>query len=51
MTWEFIMALVFAVPIILAPVAYVWYLNIGGVYSVLKERKKARLAAKRVVAR
>lgn len=51
MSWEFIMALVFAIPIILAPAAYVWYLNIGGIYAAVKKRKRARLAARRVLVR
>ena len=38
----FIVALVLAVPIILLPVAYVWYLNIGGILSIVAERRKAR---------
>jgi hypothetical protein len=50
MSWEFITALVFAVPVILAPVAYVWYLNIGGICAAVKEKKRAKLAARRVVA-
>jgi hypothetical protein len=50
MSWEFVTALVFAVPVILAPVAYVWYLNIGGMCAIVKERSRARLAARRVVA-
>ena len=42
MSWEFITALVFAVPVILAPVAYVWYLNIGGICAAVRERKRAK---------
>ena len=39
MTVEFIVALVIAVPIILFPVAFVWYLNIGGLTAALKAKK------------
>lgn len=44
MDWEFILALIVAVPIILLPVAFVWYLNIGGVLAAVREarRKRAR---------
>ena len=45
MQWEFIVALVIAIPIILFPAAFVWYLNIGGIYAAIKEaleRKAAR---------
>ncbi len=40
---ELIIALAIAIPIILFPAAFVWYLNISGIYSVVKEllRKKA----------
>jgi len=39
MQWEFIVALVIAIPIILFPVAFVWYLNIGGIYAAIKEAR------------
>ena len=31
MEWQFIVALVVMIPVILLPVAFVWYLNLGGV--------------------
>lgn len=42
MEWGFIVALVLAIPIILFPVAFVWYLNIGGIYAAVKEARKRR---------
>ena len=45
MTVEFIVAIAVAVPIILFPVAFVWYLNVGGVAAALKA-KKAKAVAK-----
>lgn len=45
MQWEFVVALVIAIPIILFPAAFVWYLNVGGVYHAIqeaRERKRAR---------
>ncbi|UCH43140.1 MAG: hypothetical protein JSW16_00970 [Dehalococcoidales bacterium] len=44
MQWEFIVALVIAIPVVLLPVALVWYLNIGGVYTAIKEAKERRVA-------
>ena len=44
MQWEFIVALVIAIPIILFPAAFVWYLNIGGIYTAIKEAKERRVA-------
>jgi len=42
MEWEFIVALVVAVPIILLPVAFIWYLNIGGVLAAMREARLKR---------
>ena len=39
MQWEFIVALVIAIPIILFPAAFIWYLNIGGIYAAVKEAR------------
>ncbi len=44
MHWEMVIALIIAVPVILFPAAYVWYLNIGGIFSNFKEAKAKRLA-------
>jgi len=44
MQWEFVVALVLAIPIVLFPVAFVWYLNIGGITVKLKEARKAKAA-------
>jgi len=39
MQWELVVALVIAIPIILFPAAYVWYLNIGGIVAAIKEAR------------
>jgi hypothetical protein len=52
MTWEFFVALVILIPIILFPAAFLWYLNIGGIYSAIKEAMEkwaARRKGKTVV--
>lgn len=46
MHWEFIVALIIAIPVILFPAAVVWYFNIGGVYTAIK-KAYARRALKR----
>lgn len=51
MNAQLIVALVLAIPIILFPVAFIWYINIGGMYVAIKEaraRKAARTEAARV---
>jgi hypothetical protein len=44
MQWEFIVALVIAIPIILFPAAFIWYLNVGGIYAAVKEARARRAA-------
>ena len=44
MQWEFVVALVIAIPIILFPAAFVWYLNVGGIYAAIKEARAKRAA-------
>ena len=44
MEWQFILALVIAVPIILFPTAFVWFLNVGGIYAAVKEARARRVA-------
>ena len=38
----FIIVLVIAIPIVLFPVAFVWYINIGVIYAAIKEAKRKR---------
>ena len=49
MEWQIILALVIAIPIILFPVALIWYINIGGIYIAIKEARAKRAARKREV--
>ena len=42
MEWEFIIALMIAIPIILFPAAFVWFLNIGGIVQAVREAKAVR---------
>ncbi len=43
MQWEFVVALVVAIPIILFPLAYVWYINIGGIVATIKNTRARRV--------
>lgn len=47
MQWEFVVALVLGIPIVLFPVAFVWYLNLGGIYAIIRERRTKRAAEKK----
>lgn len=42
MNIELIVALVVAIPVILFPVVFVWYLNIGGIIRMVREAGAAR---------
>ncbi len=42
MEWQIIVALVIAVPVILFPAAFVWYLNLGGIVHAVREARVAR---------
>jgi hypothetical protein len=44
MEWEFVIALVIAIPVVLFPAALVWYLNVGGIYTAIKEARDRRAA-------
>jgi hypothetical protein len=41
---EFIIALAIAIPIILFPAAFVWYMNLGGIVQAVKEAREVRAA-------
>ena len=47
MEWQFIVALVIAIPIILFPAAFVWYLNLGWIFFHAKEAAQERRAARK----
>ncbi len=47
MEWQVLLALVLAVPVVLLPVAFVWYLNAGGFVAAIKEAQKKREANKK----
>ena len=46
MEWQIIVALVIAIPVILFPVAFVWFLNVGGVYAAIKKAAAKRAEQK-----
>ena len=50
MDWQVVLALVLGIPVILFPAAYIWYLNIGGLYQVIhdaRQKEKDRVKAQR----
>ena len=37
-----VLALVVAIPVVLFPAAFVWYLNIGGIMAAVREARAAK---------
>lgn len=49
MEWQIIIAIVVAIPVILLPVVLVWYINIAGIYTAVKEAKERKVIEKKGV--
>lgn len=49
MTALTILALVLAIPVLVIPVALVWYINVGGIYAAIKEAKDKRLVTEKTL--
>ncbi len=48
MEWQIILAIVLAIPLIVLPAAFIWYMNVSGLYQVMRdarERQKKRARA------
>jgi hypothetical protein len=45
-----IVALVVAIPVILFPAAFVWYLNVGGIVHAVREARAAKVKAAKITA-
>ncbi len=51
MEWPIVVALVIAIPVLLIPAAYIWYLNVGGIYALVREARAAeRLHSEKLAA-
>jgi len=52
MEWQVVLAIALAIPVVLVPVALAWYLNVSGLYAVIRtarQRQKRRAEALRKV--
>ena len=47
MTWQILVAMFIVIPIILLPVALVWYLNSARIYAAIKDIRQKRLVEQR----
>lgn len=39
MDWQIILAIILLIPLILFPAAFIWYMNVGGLYIAARERQ------------
>jgi len=42
MEWQIMIAILIAIPVMIFPIALVWYINPGGIFNTLKEAKVRR---------
>ena len=49
MEWQFVVALAVAIPVILFPATFIWYLNIGGIGAALREARAKQAAQEKAV--
>ena len=49
MEWTYVAALAVAIPVILFPAAFVWYMNLGGIGAALREAKAKRATEQKAV--
>ena len=47
MEWQVIVAVVLGIPLILIPVVLIWYINASGIYTVIRETQKRRVARRK----
>ncbi len=40
--WQFIIALTAAVPIVMVPVVFIWYLNVGAMRAAVRDHRARR---------
>jgi hypothetical protein len=47
MTWQIVVAMFIVIPVILLPVALVWYLNSGRILTAFKEMRERQVTRQR----
>ena len=47
MEWYIVLAIILCIPIVLLPVAFIWYINISGIYTVIRETIRRRAIRRR----
>lgn len=44
MEWQVVIAILIAIPVILFPAAFIWYMDIGGIVETVKKARAKRTA-------
>ncbi|MFH0837003.1 MAG: hypothetical protein V1870_02650 [Candidatus Aenigmatarchaeota archaeon] len=39
---EYVIVIMIIVPVILFPAAFIWYINVSGLYQVIKDRRRKK---------
>ena len=47
MEWWTILILALAIPVVLFPAILIWYINISGIYTVIRETQRRRVARRK----
>jgi len=47
MEWYIVLAIILCIPIVLLPAAFIWYINVSGIYTVIRETIRRRAIRRR----
>lgn len=47
MEWQIILAIALGIPAVLVPAALVWFINVSGIYTVIRETQRRKAAARK----
>jgi len=42
MEWQIILAIALAIPLIAVPAVFIWYMNVSGLYQVMRDTRERR---------
>jgi hypothetical protein len=49
MEWQLVLILVIVIPIVLFPAAFIWYLNVGGIFHAVREARARKIALEKAL--
>jgi len=49
MEWQIVLAIILVLPVILLPLALIWYMNVSGLYQVMRDAREKRKKRARAV--